>query len=324
MKQVFSLAAVVFLGLSVLFVLSRMLSSGTETVGSGSSETAEKYGEGGLSEKTSNILSVIGTPEISVSYVETGNTYRYNVHLAATLETDSTDEFIFLPVLLYKNARNRDAKSSEITMGKGIKPVELDFDITSSEPPIILRNNDKSFEGNILDKQILFLKNFSFKVAMEQFGIDFINLGRCKAVIYAQCPFENSFTKLSLGDENKGCINQKNTEDCRKDLDMCGTTASIELLKLTTDESIIGKLLPGSPDCSAKIPSLSIKVGDAQKSRFAWKVGEDLTVFFWKKSSEKELADCWKGTATAKEACLSLLLGGSTITIPPESYEKQK
>ncbi|MBI4167994.1 MAG: hypothetical protein HY515_03490 [Candidatus Aenigmarchaeota archaeon] len=314
-------------GILVIVALVIAFQIGTSSSKTKLSEISEHEKE--IMEKAAKFIQ-IQKPEIKISSAKSDE-YRYTIKIIAGAKFEGTAEQTFIPVIIYKGVRARDIKSADITM----KPLEartlnMEYQISSSEPPIIVRNKERKYTGNLINNQLLVLKNFSFVAKMKQGEIPFIDIpdiiiikeprfGPCTAEVHVQCPYETPLpVKLSLKDEDKKCEEQIKTDTCRKSFGACGADVDLELIEFNP-ESFLDELKPGRPKCVNRVPKININVGEIKQDKFAWQLGEELVLSFWTKPKEEELENCWL-TPSKNTKCLDLLIGGYSITIPLDSY----
>lgn len=317
----FALGSLLIVALLVAFQL------GTSSSKTKLSEISEHEKE--IMEKAANLIQ-LQKPEIKISFTKT-DVYRYVVKIIGGTRFEGFHDQTFIPVILYKGARARDAKNPDITMKPSeARVLDMEYRISSSEPPVIAREKERKYEGNIIDNQLLILKNFSFLVKMKQGEIPFIDIpdiiiikeprfGPCTAEVHVQCPYETPVpVKLSLKNEDKKCEGQTKTDTCQKSINACGAAVDLELIEFNP-ESLLDELKPGRPKCINRVPKVGISVGEIKQDNFKWKIGEELIISFWKKPKEQELEECWL-TPYKNTKCLDLLIGGYSIPIPLDSY----
>ncbi len=315
-------------GFAVLLVIFLAFQFGTSASKSKLGEVQEQ--EKKLMEKAGKLIQVSRT-KIGISSRKESD-YKHTVDLIADIVFIGGKEQIFMPVLTYKGAKVTDVADTVIKLKPGeTRTLDMKFFVSSGDPPVIMRKDDTTYEGHVLNRQMLMLKNFSFLVRMKQGEIPFIDVpdliiikeprfGSCTAEVSIQCPYETPMpVKLSLNDEDRKCEEQAKTESCRKSIDACGAGVNLELVELLDSESLLDRLKPGSPKCASRIPRLNISVGEIQQDKFRWKLGEEMILSFWEKPKEKELETCWLNPSQ-NEKCLDLLIGGQAISIPLDSY----
>ncbi|MBI2076018.1 MAG: hypothetical protein HYT72_02085 [Candidatus Aenigmarchaeota archaeon] len=268
-------------------------------------------------------------PEIVVRSKKINGEFEYSVDASIGMRFDgkTAEEITAFPVVSFKGAKNRDDKATDITIKKGeTKYTALNFKLRSMERPMII--NDKSTEFRcgsdlskclVYDKQKLLLKDFFFSFSAFQIVP---KIGPCVLVSEIQCPGEKRVVNLKLDDEKEPCNSQEEKKNCAKTEKMCGTLANIQLVKIETDESLLERILPGSPSCGDKAFAVDISVGSVDKNifagKFGWKIGEDITFGFWEKTDKKDPENCWRDGG---EGCADLYLGEKVVTIPVESYK---
>ena len=181
----------------------------------------------------------------------------------------------------------------------------LDY-LAGTGKPVIIKNTETAYQGNIKLYQKLILDIFSIQnSAMHQPRIAVpiapdIKFGPCSTSLNIIC--RDGFERRNF------------EEDEEVFLTLCNRDIRIKLDKLR-----------GSGSCSEKTPEFEIEVfkepmDPEKEKRLA--MGEDIALGFWRKTDDPELQDCWmKGLADSSERCLDLLLSGISLTILPENYK---
>jgi len=291
-------------------------------------------------ERATGSVWLASDPEVKVSNkkLDGGSEYTVDAILNMRFDGKGTSEMSVIPTVSFKGEKVRDIGNSEITLKSGeTKFVTMQFRLISREPPIKIcdkstefrcadyTDNKKLDKCIIQDKQRLLLKDFSFDFRTFQIDPSTLpyappylpKIGPCALVVEVQCPSDKRSINLKTPEEGELCKDQDNIDDCSKTAKMCGTLANVRLEKIITRESWFEEIAPGTPQCSDKFFAMNIDVGDVEKSRFEWKVGEDITFMFWEKSDKKEQENCWQEDTPE---CRKLFIGQKTIAIPVESY----
>lgn len=310
-----------------------VLKPATVEAGSATKFVERATGTVSVAEPEVKITNKIGTREFTIDAI-----------LNVKFDGKEANEITVIPSALFKGARSR---ATELAIKSGeAKQASLQFKLASKEPQMLIRDKETEFKCSAKEmeknyescnsekcscamqhKQKLLLKNFSF--AFQALQIDPSELpfappylpkvGPCILNIEVQCPSEKRVINLKTPNEGKACEEQKDEDDCSKSLKMCGTLANIRLEKTVSDENLLEKLAPGTPQCRDKSFAMNIKVGDVEKTTFEWTVGEDITFLFYEKPppTKKELENCWQDET---EECKALFIGQKTITVPVDSY----
>lgn len=311
-------------------------------------QTVETGSATKLVEKAVGSVWVLSDPDIKISSrsVESGFEYDIRTVLIMRFDSKTADEITLIPVLSFKGAKDRDIVPSNIQLKSGEpKIANLHFKLISKEPPIKILDKNTEFKCNteelkdelktcdskscsceIQHRQKLLLKDFSFD--FKTFQIDpselpyapplLPKIGPCVLGVEILCPSDKRTINLKTPKESEPCTKQDNIDDCSKAAKMCGTVANVKLEKISSRESLLEKIAPGTPRCSDKFFAVDISVGPVEKSQFEWTVGEDIAFIFWEKTTKREHENCWQDETVE---CRNLLfVGEKTITIPLQSY----
>ena len=264
------------------------------------------------SEKIPRIIQLVNEPVASVSCNKLGGKYRYSVIVPVTAKFEGTgkEEMTVVSSVEFKGEK---IKGNEFTM-KAKEPAVADIkaEVSSGEPPMIVKNSEQSYSGAILSGQMLLLKGFSIK-NIGQLALGLQRAGTCKAYLIIQCKSGVMPITMYL-DGDKSCAEQEDNYNCRKSLKMCGADVDIEMTKMSS-----GGILS---HCNSRTAEFSVSVGEVKEEFIEAELGEDVTVAFWRKPAISEPQNCWEqGLAYIPKACTELILGAYAITIKPENYK---
>ncbi len=249
-------------------------------------------------------IKFLSTPEALLSCERVKNDYIYNIEIRnVNVKTGESGKSVIIPVLYYLNTRT---STKEISVSEEEKSLILDFQLKSDRLPVIIKNKETSYRGELKLNQNLILDIFSIEnSAMFQPRIAVpiapdVKSGPCSTSLNIIC--KDGFER-NVFEEGEEVF-----------LTLCDRGVRIKLDKLK-----------GSGSCSEKIPEFEIEVSKEPSEPEKEKqlvIGEDIALGFWRQTNDPELRDCWtKGLLDSSEKCLELLLAGITLTILPDNYK---